>query len=140
MTPLQCTVSALEAIAALDEGSVVNNTFDEPCSATIARKALTAIDALHTDNSCLITGCCLIEDGKAAWGDLHAIGGAYVFNACLNVRGETAWTEDAHVLNTVPVLTFTGTPKNFERRGVIVLDWASIVWNEVALARLPGGF
>ena len=88
--------------------------------------------------TCLITGCALYDadHDRGCWGDLHAIGGAYVFNACL-LGGETAWDGEVHVLSTSPCITFSGlSSRIFERRGVIIMDQAACTLNEVASARV----
>lgn len=45
MTPLQIALAALSRIASLDEGETVDSTFDEPKSASTARKAIKDIVA-----------------------------------------------------------------------------------------------
>lgn len=69
--------------------------------------------------NCIKTGCDLhvVNAGKWVHGDLHEVGGALVFNACVN-DGEAAW----HVGEPPRPDDAVQTNTYFERRGVIVLD------------------
>jgi len=70
---------------------------------------------------CVITGCALHGENGWAWGDLHAQGDQFIFNACLDERGETKW----HQTQPRPVskvLVLTSMEHYFERRGVIIVS------------------
>lgn len=69
---------------------------------------------------CLITGCDLVDDNTGYWvhGDLHEVGGAYVFNCCLK-DGEAAWTRGRYPAGR-RLCVCTGA-QFFERRGVLVV-------------------
>ena len=88
---------------------------------------------------CIVTGCALIDGPLEdwCWGDLHEVGGTYVFNAVLD-EGETAWhpcgKDSADWLLGRPVATVSGD--YFERRGVIVMSSIFVELNEAARARL----
>jgi len=77
--------------------------------------------------TCLITGCALVDlsESRVVWGDLHKIGGAYVFNAVLS-GGEAAWQygEDFNVPSHLKILTVNVADSHcyFERRGVIIVS------------------
>ncbi len=68
---------------------------------------------------CLITGCELVlaPYGATAHGDLHQVGGAYVFNAVRDESGETSWNYDAPRSDRVIYVDSDW----FERKGVIVI-------------------
>lgn len=81
-------------------------------------------------NSCIITGCELVAYGrKWCHGDLHAVGGAYVFNAVL-VNGETYWRYKDFPGDERMILRIDGD--YFERRGVIVMAQTAGVLNDRA--------
>lgn len=69
--------------------------------------------------ACLITGCALINGSSAVHGDLHDMGGVYIFNSCL-YEGEAAWTDiDEHICGKQLDIT---NAEYFERRGVFVIS------------------
>lgn len=81
--------------------------------------------------TCLIMGCELVLDYGRKWchGDLHEVGGAYVFNACLE-DGETAWRYERFPGDERMILRIDGD--YFERRGVIVVGMSEATLNERA--------
>lgn len=91
--------------------------------------------------TCIITGCALVDpvQDRAVWGDLHIIGGCYVFNACVSGY-EAAWEHQASLMNTKPSLTMISAMPHsyFERRGVIILDQTCGELNAAAKARAGG--
>ena len=87
---------------------------------------------------CLITGCELIirEEGKMLHGDLHALGGTWIFNGVVN-DFEALWHFKDELLDrrfSPYVLTLHGP--YFERRGVIVFDPLHCTPNPAAMAYL----
>jgi O-acetylhomoserine/O-acetylserine sulfhydrylase-like pyridoxal-dependent enzyme len=86
---------------------------------------------------CIITGCDLVDITECRWvhGDLHTVGGVWVFNACLDSKGEAAWSgkippgspyaKALHIWDNV-------VDSYFERRGVIVLNPAACRLNSAA--------
>lgn len=82
-------------------------------------------------STCLITGCELVVyGGKWCHGDLHTVGGVYVFNACLR-DGETAWQYSDFPRSDRMILRIDGD--YFERRGVIVVGADAAKLNERAV-------
>lgn len=86
---------------------------------------------------CLVTGCALLDHDHncMVWGDLHKVGGALVFNACL-AAGEAAWESPIRIMNTTPSASLPAGTAPFERRGVIVFSTLGVILNQAALARL----
>lgn len=83
---------------------------------------------------CLVTGASLYvpNERKCAHGDLHRVGDAFVFNACLGENGQTAW------MYNEPVPSYKGIVCDsnffFERRGVIVMPAGAASLNPAAEA------
>lgn len=79
---------------------------------------------------CLITGCTLIdiEQGKQVHGDLHRLCDAYIFNACLNSKGEANWEYIGVACNSRAVFA----EQYFERRGVLVFAVCLACFNQAA--------
>ena len=78
-------------------------------------------------SQCIKTGCRLfVNHGtKSVWGDLHSVGGeAFVFNACLNDRGEADWGYKMiyDLSGGNEATCFVKDSNYFERRGVIVFQ------------------
>lgn len=143
MDPLDVALVALTRIAAFYEGPVVSKSFDEPASAATARRAIRTIQHLLKErpmNTCLVTGCALVDtvNNRTVWGDLHQIGNAYVFNACLD-GGETAWQSPIPpMLDSTPSATISDIPyePTFERRGVFIIEQCAVTLNSAAQARI----
>jgi hypothetical protein len=78
---------------------------------------------------CIITGADLIDTAHrcAVHGDLHRLGDALIFNACLNVDGEALW----RALPPQSDLVISARDF-FERRGVIVIRAADAEWSREA--------
>lgn len=81
-------------------------------------------------STCLITGCELVAQGKWCHGDLHAVGGAYVFNAYHVQGAEAYWQYDNLPGDERMILRIDGD--YFERRGVIVMAQTAGVLNDRA--------
>ncbi len=99
--------------------------------------------------TCLITGCDLVDVAGGRWvhGDLHAVGGAFVFNACLHrkdclaekqVAGETAWEYGGGTEEGSKLLVLLPHAQTFERRGVIVVAKNQASFNKAAEDYLLG--
>ena len=92
-------------------------------------------------SECLITGCELLiyGEGKMLHGDLHALGGTWIFNGVVK-DWEPGWIYTGEDVNAIPrrfspyVLTLRGP--YFERRGVIVFDPLHCTPNPAAMAYL----
>ena len=86
---------------------------------------------------CLVTGCALLDHDhdRMVWGDLHKVGGALIFNACL-AAGETAWESPIKIMSTTPSVSLLAGSTPFERRGVIVFSNLGVILNQAALDRL----
>lgn len=84
---------------------------------------------------CLITGCGFFDaaSNRYAWGDLHRVGSALVFNACLE-EGETRWEYGRPPPTDRPLVTFLGS-NYFERRGVLVFSGLYVEMNDEAKVR-----
>jgi hypothetical protein len=69
---------------------------------------------------CVCTGCDFFDPlgGRVVHGDLHHVGASYVFNSCVNAKGEAAW-EYKPADNGDRVVCANDY---FERRGVIVFS------------------
>lgn len=92
---------------------------------------------MKTRPDCLITGCALVTAHGTAWGDLHALGDCYVFNAVLDERGEVSWSAAGCPIEVTPLVktaTFIENPRFdwFERRGVIIMPKAAVQFNPTA--------
>ena len=87
---------------------------------------------------CLITGCSL-EDarlGQTVWGDLHALGDVFIFDACLNASGRANWTDkDPSAERRGPVVCIHGGDY-FQARGVIVFAKLSATVSKEARAHI----
>lgn len=85
---------------------------------------------------CVITGCALYspEEGKSVWGDLHQLGGVWIFNAVLDEHMEARW-EHGVPEDWLKVVQCRGT-NYFERRGVIVVAIGDAWLNDAAWAHL----
>jgi hypothetical protein len=132
-------LEALKTIASWPEGPQVDASFDEPKSAKTARTALGEIlDIRGTALECLVTGCALIDPAtdRVVWGDLHAVAGVGIFNACLNPNHESAWVELGPMLDATPSCTLADDQQFFERRAVIVFDLARAELNTAAKQRM----
>lgn len=87
---------------------------------------------------CLITGCALLlpRARQWAWGDLHRVGDAWIFNAVLDGRGETNWRyEELYAVQRILI----ARGSYFERRGVIVIAGEAAYLNNVAKEYLERG-
>lgn len=84
---------------------------------------------------CLITGCGLLTSFGYAWGDLHAGGQCYIFNAVM-LNGETNWNMEPAPHHNV--LSMASDKDFFGRRGVIVIPKMNARLNENAQAYLDG--
>ena len=90
------------------------------------------------NHKCLITGCDLYisGEGKILHGDLHSLGGVWIFNGVLS-NCEAAWDFTDDLLNrrcSPHTLALHG--QYFERRGVIVFDPLHCTPNPAAMAYL----
>jgi hypothetical protein len=128
---------ALNRIAARGEGRVVDGSFDEPHAAAAARSAIDAWRKSPAAPQCLITGCALVDGNRQVWGDLHAVGDCYVFNAVL-FGGETAWQYNEPTPSTMKQVEVLGSSAIFERRGVLIFPQAAATLNPAAEAYLKG--
>lgn len=86
----------------------------------------------------IITGCRLVDplNRRSLWGDLWHDTGVYIFNGCLESKGEAAWnysTDPICLPDKEKQLTITAM-RYFERRGVIVLPLEGAALNEAAIA------
>lgn len=86
---------------------------------------------------CVITGCVLVasNEEKYAYGDLHQIGKAYVFNACLNDKGQPDWYWDADYRDDAKIVSVDSN-EFFEKRGVIVFNKADARLNDAATVHI----
>lgn len=91
--------------------------------------------------TCVITGCKAINGNLEVGGDLHLIGGAYVFNAITNGQGEAAWA--VYTKRTYShyrkEIDFSGAFNMFERRGVLVAPVEQCALNQEAQEYINGG-
>lgn len=88
--------------------------------------------------TCFITGCYLFEEEarKLVRGDLHRIGGAWVFNAVME-DGETNWLyvpSSYSVPQDLKIAIIRASATYFERRGVIVISHSDVHLTEAAEA------
>jgi len=79
--------------------------------------------------TCLITGCTLVNGSARVGGDLHEVGGAYVFNACLLDGREANWVHDNFYAHYSKEIDVSACPYLWERRGVIVFNKHQAVLN-----------
>lgn len=72
-------------------------------------------------NRCLITGCRFVDPRfpRFVWGDLHEIGGAFVFRANRDSKGEVDWSHKDVPEDGRRAVVFRGIDL-FVRDGVIV--------------------
>lgn len=84
--------------------------------------------------TCLITGCALTTHLGTAWGDLHDVAGAFIFNAIRNHTGETEWNAIVSDKNSRVFLE----PDHdfFERRGLIIFAAENTTLNEAAIIHI----
>lgn len=78
--------------------------------------------------TCIITGCAATNGHERVGGDLHMIGGSYVFNATRDKFGEVAWG-DTHYTKQVD---FSKARHIFEKHGVIVAPVSQCELNQEA--------
>jgi hypothetical protein len=74
--------------------------------------------------TCLITGCALYLQHSEVyvWGDLHLIGGSFVFNGCIEpLTGGLRWETDSTPPRNRRALVIPVGEHYFERRGVLVV-------------------
>lgn len=83
---------------------------------------------------CIITGCELLDKhgGRQVHGDLWQSGDCFIFNACLDLKGETAWVYIPWAEEGRKVVTIDWAVNYFERRGVIVFEKLHSTLNQVA--------
>lgn len=86
---------------------------------------------------CVITGCTLVLTNERATvhGDLHLVGGAFVFNAVLNRNGDAAREHELcdEVMGSTRKCVAVDSNLAFERRGVFVFDGTAALPNKAAL-------
>ena len=71
--------------------------------------------------TCIITGCVATHNGfEWVGGDLHQVGGAYIFNAIVGPKGEARWGKREDYAHYDKEVDFSESNHFFERRGVIV--------------------
>mgnify|MGYP000544189706 CR=1 FL=1 len=87
--------------------------------------------------TCIITGCALLdtEQERWLWGDLHLVGGVWVFNGCQR-SCEAAWTYQ-HAKQLSPAQHILILRKGdegvfFERRGVAIIAPTAAYLNPAA--------
>lgn len=84
------------------------------------------------ESQCVITGGEFFSplDGRFVHGDLHKIGGAYVFNAVCDEDGKPAWKYAQPSLGSLVIACRDGF--YFERRGVVVFEEHNAEMNDAA--------
>lgn len=88
--------------------------------------------------TCIITGAVAFNGHAWVGGDLHLIGAAYVFNACINRQSGAAWATREYFAHYTKEIDFSEAKDYWERRGTLVAPMAECKLNEAAQAYLRG--